>query len=180
PMQTMPGQIIGTPPYMSPEQARGELANLDERCDVFSLGAILCEILTGQPPFLGENHEEVLDKACRGDLTEPLTRLNNCGADAELVRLAKACLAVCPDQRPRDAGVVAKELAAYLAGVQERLRLAELERAQAQIKAQEQRKRRRLTVALAASVLTLLLLTAGGWMWIERQKTSRIKETADK
>src|SRR5205823_5492401 len=53
PEQSRPGVVLGTPAYIPPEQARGETDRLDERADVFGLGAILCEVLTGQPPYAG-------------------------------------------------------------------------------------------------------------------------------
>src|SRR5262249_55718119 len=90
---TRPNAVLGTWPYMPPEQARGEASRLDARSDVFGLGAMLCEILTGAPPYTGDNVEEVGRQARTADLARAWARLDGCGADAELVQLAKACLA---------------------------------------------------------------------------------------
>ncbi len=123
------GSVLGTPAYMAPEQASGELERVDRRADVFGLGSILCEILTGQPAYTGTSHPELIRKAMRGETANAPTRLDGCGAEAELVSLAKDCLAVEPDDRPRDAGVVAERVTAYLAGVQARVQAAERDRA---------------------------------------------------
>ncbi len=84
PEATGAGQVLGTPAYMAPEQARGETDRLDARCDVFGLGAILCTILTGRPPYVGGDAREVLARAGRGELADAYARLDACGADAEL------------------------------------------------------------------------------------------------
>jgi PAS domain S-box-containing protein len=68
---TVQGEIIGTPAYMAPEQAEGRLDLIDRRTDIYGLGAMLYEILTGQPPFDGANIVEVLQKARRGNPTPP-------------------------------------------------------------------------------------------------------------
>jgi serine/threonine-protein kinase len=173
PLRTQPGQAMGTLSYMPPEQARGELERVDERSDVFGLGAMLCKILTGQPPFTGQDGEEVFAKAKACDHAEALAQLDGCGADAELLRLAQACLAAEPEDRPRDAGAVARELTAYLAGVQERLRQAGLERAAAETRVAEERKRRRVKTALATALLALMAVGGGtGWWW-QRQRAER-------
>src|SRR5262249_8209725 len=122
------GSVLGTPAYMAPEQASGALERVDRRSDVFGLGAILCEILTGQTAYTGRSVQDVVLKAMRGETADALARLDGCGAETELITLAKDCLAVEPDDRPRDAGLVAKRMTAYLAGVQERVHAAERER----------------------------------------------------
>ena len=69
--ETLPGSALGTPAYMSPEQARGEIEQLGPRSDVFSLGATLYCLLTGKPPLVGADIREVLLKAQRGEFAAP-------------------------------------------------------------------------------------------------------------
>lgn len=106
------GALWGTPAYMSPEQARGQCA--DVRADVFGLGGILCEILTGCAPYGGANFLDVCFKAARADLSDTYSKLTDCGADGVLVRLAMKCLSADADERPADASIVACELTLYL------------------------------------------------------------------
>jgi serine/threonine-protein kinase len=176
--RTQAGAALGTPAFMAPEQARGERDALDERCDVFGLGAILCAILTGAPPYRGATLLEALRQAQQGDLADAWQRLEVCGADAELTALARACLSPEPSQRPRDAGAAAAATARYQEGVQERLRKAERERAAAQAQAVEQRKRRRVQRALAAVVLGALLVGGAAWLWLSQQRATARAELA--
>jgi tetratricopeptide (TPR) repeat protein len=169
---SQPGTVLGTPSFMPPEQARGEVDRLDERADVFGLGALLCVILTGRPPYTGSAYE-VHGRAQEGDLAGAFARLDGCGADAELVQLGKECLAAERDGRPRDAGAVAARVVAYQAGVQERLRRAELERAAAQERAAGERKRRKLLAGLAAASLALVVGGAGSALWLQRKEADR-------
>jgi serine/threonine-protein kinase len=176
---TQAGALLGTPAYIPPEQATGAVNRLDRRTDVFGLGAILCEILTGEPPYVGRSGEEVRRRAAGSDLAEALARLDACGADAELLALTKACLAAEPADRPKDAQAVAESVTGYLHGVQERLRRAEVGRAAALVQAAEERKRRRVQLALAASVLLTLGLAGGGALWAQRQRAAAaVREAA--
>jgi serine/threonine-protein kinase len=172
------GSVLGTPGYMAPEQARGELEAVDERADVFGLGAILCEILTGKPAFTGRSAAETLRKAGRGEVGEAFGRLDGCGAEPDLIALARKCLAPEREDRPRQAGIVAEQITAHLAGVQERLRQTELARVDATARAQEERKRRKLTLGLAAAVLALVTVGGGGaamYLQQRRDRASRLE-----
>jgi serine/threonine-protein kinase len=165
---------------MPPEQAKGETSRIDARADVFALGAMLCEILTGRPPYTADSADETCRLAFEGDLSDAYARLDACGADKVLRDLARQCLAGVPSARPADAGVVAAELSAYLAAVQERLRRAQVDRAAAEAtaetaraKAKTERRARRLALALAAALLLGTAVTA----W-QAGVAIRAKETA--
>jgi tetratricopeptide (TPR) repeat protein len=173
---TQAGSIMGTPAFMPPEQALGAIDQLDERCDVFGLGAILCVILTGEAPYRGRTVSDVVIQASQGQLGDCHQRLDNCGADGELIRLAKSCLEPERERRPRNAEELAQAIERYQAGVQERLRTAELERARAEVKSAEERKRRRMTAGLAAAVILLLTLAGIGAWRLERRASERSSE----
>jgi tetratricopeptide (TPR) repeat protein len=154
--QTAAGTVMGTPGYMAPEQARGE--PVDARADVFALGSILAAILTGQPAFVGTTVYETIAKAAAADLADVQQRLAACGADAELLAIARRCLAAQPEERYADGREVAAAVAAYRATVEARLRQAETAAAEALVREAEQRKRRRLAVGLGGGIAAVLLV----------------------
>ena len=173
------GSVMGTPAYMAPEQATGEVDRVDEHADVFALGSILCEILTGQPAFAARTTHELRRKAAHAETADALVRLGACSADSALVTLAKDCLAVELEDRPCNAGVVAERMTAYLATVQDRLRQTELARVAAETRATTEQTRRRLTLALAISIVGLFALGGGGWMYVEHQRAARQEAIED-
>jgi tetratricopeptide (TPR) repeat protein len=154
---TVAGSLVGTPAFIPPEQALGEIDKVNERSDVFGLGALLTTLLTGKPPYVGDNAESVRVQAVRGKLEDCFARLDASGAEPELLELCKKCLAFEPADRPPDAGAVAAAVAGLRAAADERARRAELERvrvdgeqATAAARSAERRKRRRLVLGSAA------------------------------
>ena len=127
--QTRMGSVMGTPAYMPPEQALGDIDNLDERADVFGLGAILCEILTGKPPYVADDGAQLFRMASRGKLADCFVRLDACGAEPELIALTKQCLELKPADRPRDASVLAAGVSGYLESVETKLHETEMAKA---------------------------------------------------
>ena len=114
PELTVVGTAVGTPEYMSPEQARGDLPAIGAGSDVFSLGACLYELLTGRPPFVGATPDHVLENARRGTF-HPVEALAP-DAPAELAAIAGRALRAKPAERYADAEELARELSAYVAG----------------------------------------------------------------
>jgi len=177
---TQAGSVFGTPSFMPPEQAVGAVGQIDERSDVFGLGAILAVILSGQPPFIGDTSETIRVLAARGKLDDCFTRLDAADAEPELVDLCKRCLQPEPGDRPRHAGEVARAVANLRLAADARARDAELERvraegqrAQARAEATEQRKRRKTQMALGLTFTALLVVGGASAWWLERQAAER-------
>jgi tetratricopeptide (TPR) repeat protein len=155
---TRAGSVLGTPPYMPPEQAAGAVAVIDRRSDVFGLGAVLAVVLTGKPPFVAGTAEATRARAALGDVGECFARLDRCGAEADLVALCKHCLAPRPEDRPADAGEVAVAVAGLRAAAEERAR-----------RSAERRKQLRILLAASGAIVLALLAGLSVSLWQMRQ-----------
>ncbi len=111
--ETIDGSVMGTPAYMAPEQALGRIDELDERCDVYGMGAILYQILTGEPPFRG-TRDEVLRKAVSDTPVRPRHIVPE--APGALEAICLKCLAKSREDRYPSALALADDVQRFLAG----------------------------------------------------------------
>jgi serine/threonine protein kinase len=109
---TSPGMAMGTPEYMAPEQAAGRPA--DARCDVYALGAIMYEMVTGDPPYSGDNFMEILTKKATVDPPAPITIRED--LPLQISDLVMAAMARNPDARPQTMETLEYELNKCLSG----------------------------------------------------------------
>jgi serine/threonine-protein kinase len=110
---TEAGQVLGTPAYMSPEQAAGDSGRVDRHSDVYGLGAILYELLAGQPPFSGSRTEEILRRVCEEEPTPP--RRINPEASRALEAVCRKAMAKDPRARYASATELLHEVQRFLA-----------------------------------------------------------------
>ncbi len=112
--QTKSGTILGTPSYMSPEQALGNIRDLSPRSDLYSLGAMLYEFITGKPPFLGPTPMDTVMKVTREEVVAP-SRLQP-GVPLDLETICVKCLQKEADNRYASCFELADELNRFIIG----------------------------------------------------------------
>lgn len=143
--QTQPGMLLGTPAYMSPEQAAGRVEAIGPASDVYSLGAILYCLLTGRPPFQGDDLEQLLDRVQRGKFPRPREVVGTV-SDA-LETLCLKAMALDPSERFVSAGDLAEAVERWLAEDERRRIEAEATRDALQRELAETKKSRSLYLA---------------------------------
>ena len=108
------GSVMGTPPYMAPEQARGDRSAIDRRTDIYSLGATLFDILSGRPPFIGDSTVAVMLQVVNEEA--PSLRELDHSIPADLETIVMKCLEKEPYRRYDSARALADDLRRYLDG----------------------------------------------------------------
>ncbi len=161
---TLTGAILGTPRYMSPEQAAASRQPVDHRTDIYSLGATLYELVTGQPAFAAATPHEVISQIITTEPRPPRQFDRSLPRDLETIVLK--CLAKEPGRRYQTAHELANDLRAFLEGrpIAAR-RVGVVERATRWVK-----RRRKTAIAMAAAAACGAALLVGGllaWHWHE-------------
>jgi tetratricopeptide (TPR) repeat protein len=150
--------MLGTPHYMAPEQASGKSKEVGVAADVYALGAIFYELLTGRPPFLGEGALHVLDQVRTAEPVPPRKLRTEVPADLETICLK--CLAKEPQRRYGSAGELADDLRRHLRGEPIRARSASVGE-----RIWKWAKRRPSAAALLAVIILAILGLCGGTAW---------------
>jgi len=167
--ETLPGSAMGTPGYMSPEQARGELDRLEPRSDVYSLGATLYCLLTGKPPFEGDDVGAVLGAVKKGDFLPP--RQLDPSIDRALEAVCKKAMALQADDRYASPRALADDIERWMAD----LPVTALPESWARRLARWSRRHRSATRAAAASLAVIATVATLAALAIGREQAQTRK-----
>jgi serine/threonine protein kinase len=165
---TRTGEIVGTPGYMPPEQASGVFANIGPPADVYSLGAILYEALTGRPPFQAADPMQTLFMVLSMDPVSPRTLQPKLPRDLETICLK--CLEKSPKNRYASAAALAEDLRRYQAGQPIVARPASLAE-----RALKWARREPWQAVVCGFVLAGVLALIGGFLWVAN-KNNEVRE----
>jgi len=158
---TVEGDVLGTPHYMSPEQAAGRNAEVDTRCDVYALGAILYRLLAGAPPYADQKRAALL-AAIQAEDPAPIRTVAP-GVDADLACIVETAMAREPERRYASALELVHDLERYLADEPIEARPAGLV-----YRARKFARRHRVLVRVVAAVL--LVVAVGGAALVARER----------
>jgi serine/threonine-protein kinase len=159
--ETMPGSALGTPPYISPEQAAGNLDRLGPRSDVYSLGATLYCLLTSKPPFEGDDIGEILRRVQAGDFRSP--REVDPSLDKALDAVCKKAMATKPEDRYASGRALAEDIERWSADEPVSAWREPLSR-----RAQRWARRNRSPVTAAAAAVLVALAGLGAVLAVQR------------
>ena len=166
PALTLSGDRMGTPSYMAPEQVIGKASTIGPAADIYALGALLYEMLTGRPPFRGETAAET-ERQVVAEEPVPPGRLNP-KVPRDLETICLKCLHKDPQRRYADAGALTEDVRRFVEGRPIRARrIGPLERAWRWCR------RNPAGAALVVMVLFLIGLSVGGALWVQRQQLER-------
>ncbi|MCY3019315.1 MAG: protein kinase [Planctomycetota bacterium] len=169
--KTMDGTVVGTPVYMPPEQASGEISRLDQRSDIYSLGAILYEILTLKPPVEGKTIYVLLNNVVTGNITPPEQRTPERLIAKELSAVAMKALATKPENRYQTVEELRRDIELFVEG-----RAVSAKPDTAWETVVKLVKRNRTASVVAASAFVLLSLGGGVAAWINYESRQRAEE----
>jgi serine/threonine-protein kinase len=167
PELTLTGARIGTPSYMAPEQALGKTSALGPAVDIYALGAVLYELLTGRPPFEGESAAETERQVIADEPVPPSRR--NAKVPRDLETICLKCLHKDSGRRYPSASALRSDLQRFLDG-RPIAAVGRLERVVRWVR------RNPRETALVGVALLLALLTGGGAWWLDRQQIARRAE----
>lgn len=189
PLVSVTGQVVGTLPYLSPEQARGTHDQIDVRADVYALGVILYELLTGQYPYpvvgqLADVLRHISDTAPRRPITAwrkesgvRSIQSGRCPLNDEIETIALKALSKEPERRYQSAGELGRDVSRYLAG-----ELIEAKRDSTWYIVRKTMRKRRGTVLVGCIILALLIawgVTTSYFYAKEKQTAERAQRRFD-